>query len=554
MADTFADLVEQLANETDTAKKNKIKNRLNKMYRTDVKAASSKSGKTKSRNFATDAGIPETMFDAAGEDGVSNLIKSLGGFKTVIDDYKQLVKLQAEFVQQGGQHFSKFAEGQDFQKAVSQTGEAMFKYFGNIQEGQAAYKATASSMKSFLMVNNKVKQDMAATVGIANKLGIETSTMTGIFDTAIQSFGLTGDQAVDLGKKVANMSQQLAMSPQELATNFAAAQKSLLYDSGKVEGIFRKLQFTSRATGVSFNDLTNAFGSSMDSFQGSSQKAGKLNAILGKSVFNSIDLLGKSESERLETIVGGIRKNLRGGVQNLGKFELISIADGLGMSPDETRRLLSGKTTVDAALKSKAPKDPREKALNKMAEGALNVDASFGSLVETLKATRDPFKQAFIDVSSRTRDSFKGLIEQLGAPLGANNVQDLIRGTSRTVSNIDLSDPSALDKLINQSQSLVKLIEERDFKRAAETFEEMQSGSTGRAAAPKGRKTDFGATLDKVRKQGDEMIKDVTKALKGWVLSSNVTVMMDGAAVASNSVSSDLTVNKKARLAAGEIV
>ncbi len=189
-----------------------------------------------------------------------------------------------------------------------------------------------------------------------------------------------------------------------------------------------------------------------------------------------------------------------------------------------------------------------------MAEGALNVDASFGSLVETLKATRDPFKQAFIDLSSRTRDSVKGLIEQLGAPLGANNVQDLIRGTSRAVSNTDLSDPQALDKLINQSQSLVKLIEERDFRRAAETFEEMQLGSTPRAGAPKGRKTDFGAPFDAVRKQGDKVIKDVTDALKGWVLSSNVTVMMDGAAVASNSVSSDLTINKKARLAAGEIV
>lgn len=549
MADTFGQLIEKMANETDARNKEVLRKRLDAMYKKDVKAASSKSGKTKSRNFASDAGIPETMFDAAEEGGVSNLIKSLGGFKSVIADYKQLVKLQAEFVQQGGQHFSKFAEGQEFQKAVSQTGEAMFKYFGNIQEGQTAFKATASSMKSFLMVNNKVKQDMAATVGIANKLGIETSTMTGIFDTAIQSFGLTGDQAVDLGKKVANMSQQLAMSPQELATNFAAAQKSLLYDSGKVEGIFRKLQFTSRATGISFNDLTNAFGGSMDNFQGSSEKAGKLNAILGKSVFNSIDLLGKSESERLETIVGGIRKNLRGGVQNLGKFELISIADGLGMSPDETRRLLSGKTTVDAALKSKAPKDPREKALNKMAEGALNVDASFGSLVETLKSTRDPFKQAFIDLSSATRDAPKGLMEQLVAPLGMNNVQDLIRSTSRTVSNIDLSDPTALDKLINQSQSLVTMIKEQDFKRAKETFEQMQLGSTQRAGAPKGRRPDFGAPLDKIKKQGDVMIKGFIEAAKGWTLSSNVTVMMDGTAVASTSVSSDLAIGKKARLA-----
>jgi len=522
---TFAKLVENLVNaQTPEAKKN-ASAALNAKYNNDVRSAS-KGSKKSSSSFSGETGIPETIFDTTDPAKALNAIVGGMNFDAIKEDYKDLIKIQKEFIQQGGQHFGRFAEGQEFNKAISQAGETMFKYFGNIQQGQRAFFDTSKAMKAFVMVNNKVKNDMATTVGVANELGISTETMTGIFDTAIQSFGATGDEAVDLGRKVANMSQQLAMSPQELASNFAKAQKSLLYDSGKVEGIFRKLQFTSRATGVSFDSLTNAFGSSMDTFQGSSEKAGKLNAILGKSVFNSIDLLGKSESERLETIVGGVRKNLRGGVQNLGKFELQSIASGLGMTPDETRRLLSGKTTVEEALKSKAPKDPREKALQALAVGAENVDDKFSSLIETLDATRDPIKRAFIDVAAAQRNNFKGLFEQVGGPLGFENPMDVLGFTSKALTNTDL-DPAALKKQYNAGMSLFEAIKSGDTTRAKEMKRQMEMGSTQQAGSPGGRRTDLGFVQKQANKAIDTLVKSVGDAMSGWTQVFNINVDRD---------------------------
>lgn len=509
---TFADLVDQLANAADTDKQG-IKKKLNAMYNKDVKSASKSGAKSKSSVTTSASGVPETAFDI--DKGTLN---SLGGLGSIVEDYKQLVSIQREFIQQGGEHFSKFADGKEFNKSVAQAGETMFKYFGDIQTGQKAFFDTSKNMKAFIMVNNKTKDALAATVAVTGKLGIETSTMTGIFDTAIQSFGVTGEEAVNMGRRVANMSQQLAMSPQELASNFAKAQKSLLYDSGKVEGIFKKLQFTSRATGVSFDSLTSAFGSSMDSFQGSSEKAGKLNAILGKSVFNSMDLLGKSESERLETIVGGIRKNLRGGVQNLGKFELISIAEGLGMSPDETRRLLSGKTTVDQALKGKAPKDPREKALNQMAEQAQNVDESFRTLAETLRATRDPVQQAFIDMSSALRTQAQGAIEQVGGQVGINNIMEALMFASRAISRTDL-DVAAMQRLVNQQRSLLQAIKDGEPDRAKKLVGAMEQGSTPRAGAPGGRRTDIAINLNSAF---DNAVKVISGALEKMGINVNL--------------------------------
>jgi hypothetical protein len=531
---TFAKLVENLVNAQTPEAKKRASAALNAKYNNDVRSAS-KGSKKSSSSFSAETGIPETIFDTTDPAKALNAIVGGMNFDAIKEDYKDLIKIQKEFIQQGGQHFGRFAEGQEFNKAISQAGETMFKYFGNIQQGQRAFFDTSKAMKAFVMVNNKVKNDMATTVGVANELGISTETMTGIFDTAIQSFGATGDEAVSLGRKVANMSQQLAMSPQELASNFAKAQKSLLYDSGKVEGIFRKLQFTSRATGVSFDSLTSAFGSSMDTFQGSSEKAGKLNAILGKSVFNSIDLLGKSESERLETIVGGVRKNLRGGVQNLGKFELQSIASGLGMTPDETRRLLSGKTTVEEALKTKAPKDPREKALQALAVGAENVDDRFSSLIETLDATRDPIKRAFIDVAAAQRNNFKGLFEQVGGPLGFENPMDVLGFTSKALANTDL-DPAALKKQYNAGMSLFEAIKGGETERAKEMKDEMEAGSTRQAGSPGGRRTDLGFVQNQANKAIDTLAKSVGDAMSGWTQVFNINVDRDDQVTSDNKV------------------
>ena len=109
--------------------------------------------------------------------------------------------------------------------------------------------------------------------------------------------------------------------------------------------------------GVGFDKLTSSFGDTMDTFEGSASKAGSLNAILGRSVFNSIELLGQTEAERVKTIVQGIRESVDVRALSKNKFQLKAVAQGLGLTPDETRRLLTGQMSVDEALAGKESKD-----------------------------------------------------------------------------------------------------------------------------------------------------------------------------------------------------
>ena len=150
---------------------------------------------------------------------------------------------------------------------------------------------------------------------------------------------------------------------------------------------FIGLQKMSATTGVSFDGLMSAFGSSLDTFQGAATKAGKLNQILGKSAFNSMELLTMTEVERAETVRNAITESGRS-VEQMGKFELLALKDTLGLgSVEETRKFLRGDLKIDESglMKGIQAKDPTALKTKNLEE---QTDALAESFKKTLPATR----------------------------------------------------------------------------------------------------------------------------------------------------------------------
>ena len=198
---------------------------------------------------------------------------------------------------------------------------------------------------------------------------------------------------------------------------------------------FRALQLTSAQTGVGFDKLTSSFGESMDTFEGSANKAGTLNAILGRSVFNSIDLLGQTEAQRIDTIVKGIRNSVD--VKTLGnnKFQLKAISKGLGLSPDDTRRLLTGQMTVDEALAQKKSKDPMDEARRQQAH-LLKTQVNpgledFGKLLNQMRSAQ---QNATVSINNLMRTAAKAGLNASGITVGSpTDIFETIQSALRTI-------------------------------------------------------------------------------------------------------------------------
>lgn len=274
---------------------------------------------------------------------------------------------------------------------------------GKTEAGMAALDGLSNSMKSLTFIAKDTQVDLVTATMALEEFGVSAGTVGEIMDTAVFSFGMSGTELTKITRQLGEVVTKFPGQARQIAENFRNAQQSLLYDTDTIMEVFGKLQKTSTMTGVSFDRLTNAFGTSMDTFQGSSEKAGRLNAILGKSVFNSIDLLGKTEADRVQTIIDGVKKNVNVESLKKNKFQLQAVAKSLDLTPDETRRLLSGKATVEDVMKGK--EDPRAKAQRLMNEALDNNTMSLDQLRDSyLAATKTQLEQATLGMNVQTQD------------------------------------------------------------------------------------------------------------------------------------------------------
>ena len=326
--------------------------------------------------------------------------------QSVFSSFREIVKDTGTLLSPDGKLFSEIAG----------FGEKSVKLFGDIRQGLQATKDLQEGMRAFAQVGQDARGSLVELAIRFKALGVNMSNMNNILDSSIIGFGTTAGQAKELAEEVGAIGNATGVGMREAVRNFDYAQSRMAYSGDKLLANFKNLQLTSAQTGIGFQELTNAFGDSMDTFEGSASKAGNLNAILGRSIFNSIDLLGQTESERITTMVKGIRESVDVQALSKNKFQLKAVASGLGLSVDQTRRLLSGQMSVDDALKQKQADDPRAAQMKKMAEMLGQVNGGLEQFDYLIRRTRSTMDNAIVAANMQQRKIIQqGMVAITGA-------------------------------------------------------------------------------------------------------------------------------------------
>jgi hypothetical protein len=443
-----------------------------------------------------------------------------GGFFDFLKEGAKIYDANAEAIKSTGLLLDSMAGPKGLAKKFAQFAETGVEIFGGIENTSKAIKDLSQNMRSFSMFQDTAQSQFVKTLAVFKELGVGVADFTGILDSARIGFQMSAEDADKLARSVGAVGAATGVGMGEAMKNFRAAQSSMAYDSGKIFENFRKLQLTSAQTGIGFEKLTSAFGESMDTFEGSASKAGTLNAILGRSVFNSVELLGQTEAERVKTIVKGIRESTSVQALSKNKFQLKAVASGLGLTVDETRKLLSGQMTVDQALAKKESKDPRERASARMAE-LLNkhVNPGFEFFVKQLDKMRTTTARAGVSANFSQRKVLRNLLEGTGIETPA----DLFIDAERALENLAArGDSGKIGELKNQMASVVAAFSEMgnpftDSKKAGgPTAAEKRTAVMEKL---KEKFKDFGTMLGEYREQGymkpiepDSSTKDTQRA------------------------------------------
>jgi hypothetical protein len=199
-----------------------------------------------------------------------------------------------------------------------------------LAEAAKATSALSQSMSGFSSAAPALQQELVQTAASFENLGVSASTFGANMQIAQKSFGMTGNEALGLQKDMAALAAGIGVPIGQLAQDFNSnASAFAAYGKAGIK-MFEDLARQSKETGIAMNELLG-ITQQFDTFEGAADAAGKLNAILGGGIVDSMQLLGATEAQRIDILRNSVAASGRS-FDSMHRLERMAIANAAGIT------------------------------------------------------------------------------------------------------------------------------------------------------------------------------------------------------------------------------
>jgi len=218
------------------------------------------------------------------------------------------------------------------------------------KEMMGAQMSLREGFVDFVFLSSGVQESLTLQTATMEKLGVDASTTSEAINTLTQSFGMSHSSAIQMQRDMVGLGQALGIPPKTITQEFTKALPALAEFGDRATEVFERLVIASRETGLSVDALMGTFGDAMNTYEGSTKAAGRLNAVLGSGIISGTELLMADAEERFRIVQEGLELTGKS-FQDLGRYERITIAQAAGFrNADEAARAF-GNTQEDLATK-----------------------------------------------------------------------------------------------------------------------------------------------------------------------------------------------------------
>jgi len=242
-------------------------------------------------------------------------------------------------------------------KNVIREAEARNRKYG-ISADQAA-KATGELLggfSEFLMMSEAAQANLATTVSSFEALGVSAGTTVKFLEAATRAGGKTRQQALSLQNSIMATANAFGDDLNIVMTEAADVLPRISIHGNKTEQVLHDLYSASKRTGFAMGDIVS-MAERFDTIDSAANAAGNLNAVLGSMGFDpmidTMTILEKvNPAERMQYFADAINQSV-GHFDNLHEYQQKAIANAMGQTVEETRRLLLQEeqaTTLDSAM------------------------------------------------------------------------------------------------------------------------------------------------------------------------------------------------------------
>ena len=265
-----------------------------------------------------------------------------------------------------------------------------------VEEAGEAIKELHTQYSGFTELGKESQQQLAQTTARMQAFGGSIADTAASFDIMIQGMGMTTAEADKQQMELLALSNTIKVGLGKIQKDFTAASSELAKYGPQAVEVFKGVAAAAKATGIEVGKLMG-LTKQFDTFEGAATAAGKLNAILGGGVINSMDLLNATEEERVRLLIQSVAASGKS-YANMNKFEKQALANAAGITDmTEANKLFTMSLSEYDAMQRKA------------AEGDMSADemerraAAAQSFADKLKRIKEAFAVAFLPVLEGVR-------------------------------------------------------------------------------------------------------------------------------------------------------
>jgi len=264
---------------------------------------------------------------------------------------------------------------------IAQLERSTFAAGVTVEDAANAYTDLYTSFNTFTELNSAERKKIGETVTLIEKMGVSSADSAKILNSATKSLGMNATESEALLRDIVSTAQTVGRSVSEVSADFISASSKLAFHGDKLTGIFQKLQMQAKSTGLEMDTLLS-FAAQFDTFEGAGRAVGRLNAIMGGPYLNSIDMLNATEEERIE-IMQRSMKMAGLSFDQMSKYEQLAIADAMGVSAEEARKMFG---TVTAEMEIQRLKEEELAAQAAEMQDMVNqLRSAFMALAENMR-------------------------------------------------------------------------------------------------------------------------------------------------------------------------
>lgn len=193
---------------------------------------------------------------------------------------------------------------------------------------------------------------IAGKFALYEKFGISVQASSAAFTDLTRSLGRSNDEAVTSISNIGELGRQLGMGAGALVEDFSQAMPRLAIYGNQAEKIFRNVATTSAKLGLSTSDILD-LAEGFQTFEGSAQAAGKLNAILGGGFIDNLELMEASFENPAEAamMIKDAFAATGTSLSSMGPAAIKAAASAAGFSDaNKFRRFIEGEISATEAL------------------------------------------------------------------------------------------------------------------------------------------------------------------------------------------------------------